>query len=59
MCEKCNNDTGSWYGDEYIKILRIIHAIISQSAEIKELLVLLKTLILYDLLSKYYQCFVP
>lgn len=36
LCEKCNNDTGSWYGDEYIKITRIIHAIISQSAEINE-----------------------
>ena len=30
LCEDCNNNTGSWYGNEYIFIARVIHSIISK-----------------------------
>jgi len=26
LCKDCNNNTGSWYGNDYIKISQIIHA---------------------------------
>lgn len=28
LCEKCNNDTGSWYGGEYVKWAKIGHDIV-------------------------------
>lgn len=30
LCQACNNNTGSWYGDEYRFIVRIIHSILSE-----------------------------
>lgn len=30
LCEKCNNDTGTWYGDAYVEFVHIAHDIISR-----------------------------
>ena len=30
LCEDCNNNTGSWYGNTYVIIAQIIHSIISK-----------------------------
>lgn len=30
LCHACNNNTGSWYGDEYIIVARVIHYILSK-----------------------------
>lgn len=33
LCESCNNNTGSWYGAEYIKFIHTIHMAIQKRAE--------------------------
>lgn len=35
LCPKCNNDTGSWYGDDYKNIARIVHSILSKPIDPK------------------------
>ena len=35
LCPKCNNDTGSWYGDDYIIVAQIVHSILSKPIDPK------------------------
>lgn len=35
LCPKCNNDTGSWYGDDYIIVAQVVHSILSKPIDPK------------------------
>lgn len=30
LCSTCNNNTGSWYGDEYVSFARTVHGVLSE-----------------------------
>lgn len=33
LCQECNNNTGSWYGDDYIIVAQVVHSILSEPIE--------------------------
>lgn len=35
LCQKCNSDTGSWYGDDYKIVARAVHSILSEPIDPK------------------------
>lgn len=35
LCSKCNNDTGSWYGDDYKIVAQVVHSILSEPIDPK------------------------
>lgn len=34
LCSSCNNNTGTWYGNDYVFIARVVHQIISHPIEV-------------------------
>lgn len=35
LCQTCNNNTGSWYGEDYQVVTRVIHSILCESMDSK------------------------